>query len=64
MTTLLVLNKRPLHAPDSDAVLPLTYEGCDSTEPNGLCVLDTVLAALIKRGSEIDFDYDCNGNCA
>ncbi|BGP15519.1 hypothetical protein JCM10213_006581 [Rhodosporidiobolus nylandii] len=47
----------------NDAVIPIhdSYEGC-SEDPNGLCALDTVVAALKKRIAEIDFDYDCNGN--
>lgn len=47
----------------NDAVLPLTYEGCDSTQPEGLCAFDTVLSALIRRAGEIDFAYDCTANC-
>jgi len=46
----------------SDAVIPLTYGGCGNNK-DGLCSYDTVLQALIKRIDEIDFDYDCNGNC-
>ncbi|GAA5953226.1 hypothetical protein JCM3765_007447 [Sporobolomyces pararoseus] len=45
----------------NDAVIPLTYEGCES-DKNGLCSYDTVLQALIKRINEIDYDYACNGN--
>ena len=49
----------------NDAVVPLkgSFEGC-SADPNGLCAYDTVLAGLIKRNEEIDFDYACHGNCA
>lgn len=47
----------------SDAVVPLTYPGC-KTDPNGLCAYDTVLAGLIQRRDEIDFDHACFGNCA
>ena len=46
---------------DSDAVVPLTYEGCPENK-DGLCAFDTVLSALIKRIDEIDYDYDCNAN--
>ncbi|GAA5861604.1 hypothetical protein JCM8547_008088 [Rhodosporidiobolus lusitaniae] len=47
----------------NDAVLPIheSYEGCN-TDFNGLCAVDTVLAALHKRLDSIDFDYDCFGN--
>ncbi|GAA5976153.1 hypothetical protein JCM10908_005400 [Rhodotorula pacifica] len=45
----------------NDAVVPLTYPGC-AKDPNGLCAYDTVLAGLIQRNNEIDFDYACNGN--
>lgn len=47
----------------NDAVLPLTYEGCDRAQVDGLCAFDTVLSALIKRAGEIDFAYDCTANC-
>ncbi|ORY54885.1 histidine phosphatase superfamily [Leucosporidium creatinivorum] len=46
----------------NDAVVPLTYDGCDSTEFNGLCAYDTVVAGLQKRLDSIDFDWACNGN--
>ncbi|GAA5996362.1 hypothetical protein JCM5350_006834 [Sporobolomyces pararoseus] len=45
----------------NDAVIPLTYEGCES-DKNGLCSYDTVLQALIRRIDEIDYEYACNGN--
>lgn len=44
----------------NDAVVPQIYEGCDPKEFKGLCAFDTVLIALQKRITEIDFDYDCN----
>lgn len=47
----------------NDAVVPLTYDGCDPAEINGLCAFDTVVAGLQKRLESIDFDYACNGNC-
>lgn len=47
----------------NDAVIPLTYEGCDPTEFNGICAFDTVVTGLQKRLDSIDFDYACNGNC-
>lgn len=46
----------------NDAVIPLTYPGCDSKQKDGLCAFDTVLTALEKRIQEIDFDYSCFGN--
>ncbi|GAA6060764.1 hypothetical protein JCM10212_006744 [Sporobolomyces blumeae] len=46
----------------NDAVIPLTYEGCDPTEKNGLCAYDKVVSALVNRIGEIDFSYDCTGN--
>ncbi len=46
----------------NDAVVPLTYKGCDAKEFNGLCALDTVIEALKERIDEIDFDYDCYAN--
>ncbi|GAA5906071.1 hypothetical protein JCM8208_006334 [Rhodotorula glutinis] len=47
----------------NDAVVPLegSFDGCGA-DPNGLCAYETVLAGLIKRNDEIDFDYACNGN--
>ncbi|GAA5966946.1 hypothetical protein JCM21900_004293 [Sporobolomyces salmonicolor] len=45
----------------NDAVIPLTYEGCN-LDQNGLCAYDTVLGALINRIDEIDYTYDCYAN--
>ncbi|KAL8292818.1 hypothetical protein RQP46_000512 [Phenoliferia psychrophenolica] len=47
----------------NDAVIPLetAYEGCKH-DFNGLCAFDTVVAALQKRISEIDYEHDCFGN--
>ncbi|GJN89464.1 hypothetical protein Rhopal_002450-T1 [Rhodotorula paludigena] len=45
----------------NDAVVPLSYPGC-KPDPNGLCAYDTVLAGLIQRRDEIDFDHACFGN--
>lgn len=47
----------------SDAVVPLSYPGC-KPDPNGLCAYDTVLAGLVQRRDEIDFDHACFGSCA
>jgi hypothetical protein len=46
----------------NDAVIPLTYEGCDAKQKDGLCAYDTVVGALRERLDEIDFYYDCYGN--
>lgn len=47
----------------SDAVLPLSYPGCEWNE-DGFCAYDTVLKGLIQRSEEIDYEYACYGNCA
>lgn len=56
------LRRFPVSSLCSDAVVPLSYPGCPD-DPNGLCAYDTVLAGLIQRNSEIDYEYACHGNC-
>ena len=46
----------------NDAVLPQTnIAGC-TFDPNGLCEIDTFVAAMQQRIDEIDFAFDCFGN--
>ncbi|KAK4683843.1 hypothetical protein P7C73_g6377, partial [Tremellales sp. Uapishka_1] len=47
----------------NDAVLPIdeSYAGCPKNDA-GLCSFDTVVSALQKRITQIDFNHACNGN--
>ncbi|KAI5121929.1 hypothetical protein M0805_000258 [Coniferiporia weirii] len=46
----------------NDAVVPLTGMIACSEDKDGLCPLDTYIAALQTRVSEVDFAFDCFGN--
>ncbi|KIJ40365.1 hypothetical protein M422DRAFT_173669, partial [Sphaerobolus stellatus SS14] len=46
----------------NDGVVPLTgVKGCKSSQ-DGLCPLDTFIAAMKERIEEVDFDFDCLAN--
>jgi hypothetical protein len=46
----------------NDGVLPQTgIQGC-TFDANGLCPIDTFIAGMKQRISEIDFNFDCFGN--
>ncbi|KAI5121931.1 hypothetical protein M0805_000260 [Coniferiporia weirii] len=46
----------------NDAVVPLTGMTACPEDKDGLCPLDTYVAALQTRLGEVDFDFDCFGN--